>query len=150
LKFQHAVSLPFDADSDRVESKGSHDTTFAQIFVSGDRSMSLISRDGDVLCQQSLPSSPIAQPMFGDFDSDGVTDVIFVTDEAMLGFKLVVQQSPQAMLIAVLILAGIAAIGFFASIRTVSVVDSGGSSLLSASKKSVLTITRATDEYHID
>lgn len=42
----------------------------------GDTGVSLMSRDGDILASAEIPQKPISRPIIGDFDSDGVTDVI--------------------------------------------------------------------------
>ena len=117
--------------------------------------MALISREGEVLTSVDLPTSPIAKPVFGDFDSDGVTDVILVTQDAILGYRLVGIQSTRSMLIASIVLTVFTIVIFMANIRTVaqpsgSSSSSASSALISRGKKNVLSIRRSTDEYHID
>jgi hypothetical protein len=51
----------------------------------GDAAVSLMSRDGDILASADIPQKPISRPIIGDFDSDGVTDVII----CMLEFNLI-------------------------------------------------------------
>ena len=59
----------------------------------------MLSRDGAVLSTSELPNKPISRPVFGDFDSDGVSDVIVVTEDAILGFRLEVSQSNRGLLV---------------------------------------------------
>lgn len=154
-------AILFDSDASRVDSLGKHDNVHAQILIIGDQKMVLISREGDVLASTDLPKKPIAHPVIGDFDSDGVTDVIIVTDEAVLGYRLEIVQSTRGLLIAVVILCIIAGIVFFANIQAIPLknisissnlnsddMDTG--SISSLVKHSVLSLVRSTDESHID
>jgi hypothetical protein len=167
-----ASSMLFDADAGRVTDTGTHDSVHADVLILGTNSFSLLSKDGYIHAEVELPNKPTGRPILGDFDGDGVTDVIIITKEAILGYRLVVTQSMRGMLIAVVVLSIIAAIVFFANIRAMSpeelerAVAMGTSTLSVAThghvtrpaarslrKKAgggVLSIIRSTDESHID
>jgi len=165
----HSAIL-FDSDASRVDDLGKHDNVHANILVVGDLSLALISREGDILSSSDIPRKPLGRPIVGDFDSDGVNDIIIVTDEAILGYRLEIIQSTRSMLIAVIVLAVLAVIVFFANIRMDAIPhpssmssssyssssyhssSSSSSFPISASKirKQVLSITRSTDDFHID
>lgn len=144
LDFAYPSTVLLDSDGGRVDDLGRHDSAFSQILVMGEKALALISRDGELLTVTDLPSKPIARPILGDFDSDGVVDVMVVTEEAVLGFRLEVTQSVRGMLVVVAVLAVVALIIFLSSIRTIDLQDAAGG------KRNVLSISRATDEYHID
>jgi outer membrane protein assembly factor BamB len=150
-------AILFDSDASRVDSLGKHDNVYAQVLIVGDSKVSLMSRDGSFLASTDLPRKPIAHPIIGDFDSDGVTDVIITTDEAILGYRLEVVQSPRAMLLAIIALCCITAIVFFVNVQLVPVVESGPGSQSNSQasvshivKRSLLSLARSTDETHID
>ena len=152
-------AILFDSDATRVDTLGKHDNAYAQILVVGDAKMVLMSREGEILASTELPRVPIAHPVIGDFDSDGVTDVIIVTDEAVLGYRLEVVQSTRGMLIAVLVLCCLTAIVFFVNIQLISIdpgsISQGGitsstTSVGNLMKRSVISLARSTDESHID
>jgi hypothetical protein len=150
-------AMLFDSDASRVDSLGKHDNVLAQVLIVGDTKMSLMSREGTILANADLPRKPIAHPIIGDFDSDGVTDVIIVTDEAVLGYRLEVVQSPRGMFLAIVALSCITAIIFFVNVQIIPTVDvraanqsSPRSSVTQTVKRGVLSLARSTDETHID
>ena len=147
-------TILFDSDASRVDDLGKHDNAYAQVLIVGDSKMVLMSREGDLLASAQLPRKPIAHPVIGDFDSDGVTDVIIVTDEAILGYRLEVVQSPRGMLLAVVVLCVLTAIVFFVNIQLIPYdsVDHKeyGGSVSQFVKRSVMSLSRSTDESHID
>ena len=147
-------TILFDSDASRVDSLGKHDNAYAQILIVGDSKMALMSREGSILTSTDLPRKPIAHPIIGDFDSDGVTDVIIVTDEAVLGYRLEVVQSARALLLAIVVLCCITAIVFFVNIQLIPITPGAsspsGGSVTSLVKRSVMTLARSTDESHID
>lgn len=149
-------AILFDSDASRVDSLGKHDNVVAQVLIVGDSKMSLMSRDGSFLASSDIPRRPIAHPIIGDFDSDGVTDVIITTDEAILGYRLEVVQSPRGILLAIVALCCITAIVFFVNVQLIPVeigsisTNSAGSSVSQLVKRSVLSLARSTDETHID
>jgi hypothetical protein len=157
--------MAIDPDASRVDSSGTHDSIFSQLVLLGTRTMILLNRDGDVLATTELPNIPISRPVLGDFDSDGVTDLILITDDAILGYKINVVQSVRAIFIAVLVLIVIAAIVFFSNIRTnvSTAMESNGAAdgtspgpgfgnkaVPQSKKRSVLSLIRSTDDQHID
>jgi hypothetical protein len=151
------TAVLFDSDASRVEDLGKHDNVHAQILVLGDETMVIVSREGEILATTDLPKKPIAHPVIGDFNSDGVTDVIIITDEAILGYKLEIVQSTKGLFIAIAVLVAITAIVFLANIQLTpidaAVATEGASQaayLNKLVKHSVLTIARSTDESHID
>lgn len=148
LSFKHSTVTVFDPDAHRVDDLGQHDTVHGLLFIMGDRAISLVSRDGSLLSTSELPSEPISRPVFGDFDSDGVSDVIVITEDAILGFRLEVTQSSRGLFVAMIVLSIVAGIIFFSNIRTVDRTSTDSS--VPRNKRNILTISRATDEYHID
>lgn len=140
-----ASSLPFDADSMRVDDLGTEDSVHAHVLVMGDSSLSLISRDGAFLTSAEIPARPVGYPVIGDFDSDGVTDVIIVTEDSILGFRLEVFASSRGLLIALILLASIAFIVFIANIRIdTTAVDPKHPS--AGKRRQVLSLARSTEE----
>ena len=146
----------FDFDAARVDKLGKHDNIHAQILVIGENSMSLISREGEVLNTVDLPKKPNAHPIIGDFDSDGVMDVIIITEEAILGYHLEIVQSTRGMFICLMVLCVLAFIIFIANIQAIPIDSnivnqaSQSANLAKIMKHSVLSIARSTDESHID
>ncbi len=139
--FEYARSVCFDADAVRVDEIGTHNDLQAQLLVVGEKSIALFSKDGKALASIDVPKAPVANPVLGDFDSDGVTDIILVTEDAILGYRLEVTTSTAGVLYAIVILCSMAAFAFFASIQVAS----------SSTKSPVrLGTIRATDSEHID
>jgi hypothetical protein len=150
-----------DSDANRVDAVGTHDTIYAQLLVIGTRNMALYDRAGEMLAIAELPNIPMSRPVLGDFDSDGVTDLVLITDDAILGYKINVVQSVRVLFIVAVVLVVIAAIVFFSNIRTNVEVDEGvgagtdGAARTQrrdthAAKRSVLSIIRSTDDDHLD
>jgi len=142
----HASVLPFDWDAKRVEETGTHDSRFAQTVVLGDMKIAIISREGDVIAQAEVPTRPVTRPVFGDFDGDGIVDVVVMTEDSVLGYRLEVTASARGMLIAFLVLVILAGIIFVANLKSDVVPDprQGGK------QRNVLSMIRSTDEWHID
>eukprot|EP00602_Paraphysomonas_sp_CaronLab_P000131 CAMPEP_0185029850 /NCGR_PEP_ID=MMETSP1103-20130426/16431_1 /TAXON_ID=36769 /ORGANISM="Paraphysomonas bandaiensis, Strain Caron Lab Isolate" /LENGTH=711 /DNA_ID=CAMNT_0027564751 /DNA_START=30 /DNA_END=2161 /DNA_ORIENTATION=- len=115
--FQWAQMVHFDMDAARAEEFGSHDNIYAHMLITGDQDISVVSRDGVVLSTKSVPNTPIARPVIGDFDADGFTDVIMVTDDAILGYRLQVMPSTQGMLVAFGCLILVALVLFVVNLR---------------------------------
>jgi len=130
-----ANSVLYDVDANRVQDVGSHDSHGAHMLVVGQTSMSMYSQDGDVLASIEIPSVPVGKPLLVDFDSDGINDVIVLTDDAIMGYRLEVFESTNGLLIAVIIMLVIATLVFVANIRTDS----------SQSSSKILSIVRSTD-----
>lgn len=112
--------------------------------MSGEKEVALVSRDGHVLSSAALPNTPIARPVIGDFDGDGVTDVIMITDDAILGYRVEEVASMQGMLVAVVVLIVLGVTVFACSMQLeVRETSQGG-------RKKVWSMTRSTDEHHLD
>lgn len=152
LNFQFASLLHFDVDASRAEEFGSHDNAHAHLLVLGDKDVALVSRRGEVMSTKAIPKPPISRPVIGDFDGDGFSDVIIVTDDALLGYRLEVLPASQGLLAAFCVLAVIAAALYFMSLRvTEDLEKKGGSgSGVAATKKKTYSLIRSTDEAHID
>jgi hypothetical protein len=142
--YQFSTLIHFDVDASRAAELGSHDNTDSFVFIAGDKEISLNHRDGGyVLASAILPATPIARPLIGDFNNDGNTDVIVVTEDAILGYRLEVTPSSQAMLIAVLCLSVLVVLVFLANLKVDTIQTRSG-------KKRVYSILRSTDDFHID
>lgn len=149
--FSGASLLHFDADATRVEEGGSHDSVHAHLLVTGESSLTLVSREGSILASADIPSpGPLTLPVLGDFDSDGVVDIIIVTEDSLLGYRVQVTTSSRGLFVALMVLSGIAAVAFVANIKVESVPldprDVTGSKKL----RSVLSLARSTEEFHLD
>ena len=142
--FQFSDVLHFDMDAERAKEFGSHDTTYAHMLVAGEKELALVSRDGHILSSTNLPKIPIARPIIGDFDGDGVTDVIMITEDAILGYRVDEVASMQGMLAAVIVLSMLTAVVFACSMQLdVQETSLGG-------RKKVWKMARSTDEHHLD
>jgi len=141
-----ASVLAFDSDANRVSELGTHNSIYSSILVSGESSLLLLSREGDSLTTADIPRAPIAPPVLGDFDNDGVTDIILVTDGAVLGYHLHVQQASRGILIALVVLVAIAAVIFVANIQQSPISLLDGSSGIPDAKSS--SSTGAVHHHH--
>ena len=126
----------FDWNAGRAEELGSHSNEYAQFLVVGDSRMSLISRTGDVLYTAEYSAPPITMPTLGDFNDDGVTDVVLVLGDSVIGYELIMTPSPRGLLVAYIIIVILAIIVFFSKIQ---VLDDGKAGIL-----------RSTDDAHFD
>jgi hypothetical protein len=142
----------FDIDAIRALDLGKHDNVHAQMLIAGDSSMALLSRNGEILAKADIPRKPILKPVIGDFDNDGVTDIIIVTEDSILGYKLKIAPATRLMLISIIGLMVITILVFVTNIR----IEGGGNeaeATPNVPKKNVgktMSILRSTDEYHID
>lgn len=162
--FPHTSVKHFDSDAGRVGELGTHDTVYSSLLVVGEYSMALLSREsGSILSSVNLPKSPVSRPIIGDFDNDGFTDVIIITNESILGYRLHVTETMRSLLIVVLVLFVIAIVAFLSQIQTeIVLLPSSGSGSASTSSSSsarttsnstsrrLFSIKRSTDDYHID
>ena len=142
----HSI-IAFDSDSIRVDELGTHDNRHAQILILGDNTISLVSRDGVIETHAEVPGKALTRPTIGDFDNDFINDVVILTDDALLGYRLEITASAKGMLIAFVILALVAVVVFISTLRTELVVSD--SKNLGSSRR-LLSSTRSTEEYHID
>ena len=115
-----ASVVGFDSDADRAEGLGSHNSVYSTILIAGESEMQLVSREGDILAIAELPKGPIAYPVLGDFDNDGVTDIILLTDGAVLGFHVSVTKATDGVLIALVLLVIVAVAVFIGNIQRVA------------------------------
>ena len=142
--FEFYDLIHFDVDAERAKELGCHDNAYAHLLVCGERDLTLISRDGHILSTAVLPKSPIARPVIGDFDGDGVTDVIMITEDSILGYRVDEVASMQGMLAAVVILSVLAALAFACNMQLdIEETTMGG-------RKKVWKMSRSTDEHHLD
>lgn len=145
--------LAYDPDARRVADNGGHNNIHANIVVVGDSSMSILSRDGDVLSESDIPDSPIGRPTFGDFDNDGISDITIVTNNAVLGYHVHIQKTSHTVVILLLILSTVALIVFAANIQLSSMplqMPGGGGGGTHTVTKTALHLARSTDESHLD
>jgi len=166
-----AALLAFDSDATRAAERGSHNCVWSSILVAGESSLLLLSREGDALASAEIPRPPVAPPVLGDFDNDGVTDIIVTTDGAVLGYHVHVRQASRGVLVALLLLAAVAVVIFVANIQNVPCMpssstestthtsSSSSSTGLAAAprasrpapkSKSRFQIVRSTDDQHLD
>jgi hypothetical protein len=117
LAFEDAHALSFDTDAYRAGVDGTHDNRFSHIVVAGQNSFALLSREGDVLATSDIPHTPVARPVFVDFNGDGLSDVIIMTNDAVLGYQLEAHASVRSLLVAFFALALVAVVMFLSSIR---------------------------------
>lgn len=139
----------FDFDASRVDDLGKHDNIHAQILVTGEDRVSLVSREGEQLASAYLPKQPLSKPVIGDFDNDGVNDIIILTSDAFLGFKVEAASSPNGLFIAMTILIFAAVTIFLLSLKSELVIIDGIRQ--ENSNKRVFSLIRSTDEQiHLD
>ena len=171
LEFEYYYAGLYDTNARRVDETGVVDNLQTNFIILGDKSFSLVSREGHLLTITDLPASPRTKPIMGDFNNDGFTDMILVTEDAILGYRLEATESINFMLIGVLLLFLIAGFSFFMNIRTFSSDDDKDESSTSMThnrsletanvtmtplsqhkkmNKSILGLLRSTDEQHID
>lgn len=143
MNYPFASLLHFDIDAERANELGSHDTIYSQLLVIGDTDITLLSRDGYLLTSAKIPNTPIGRPVIGDFNSDGYTDLILVTDDALLGYRLEVTPSSRGLLFAFLGLSCLMIIFYILHLKG-EVKDT------KVGKKKIYSLVRSTDESHID
>jgi hypothetical protein len=155
LGFEHGFAALFDADAARFHELGCPDPLKAQFLILGEKSFALLSREGNTLISTDLPNAPITRPIFGDFNNDGSTDLVLITEDAILGYRLEVVPSTKLMFITLVILSFIAMGCFVMNIRMESVTQVDGSAMPGAKlkskiKKNILGLMRSTDDFHIE
>ena len=75
---------------DRINTRGVAESARPMLLV-GDKSMALISPGhGKVLSTASIPQPSISRPILVDFNGDGTTDVMVVTQDAVWGYRVTV------------------------------------------------------------
>lgn len=164
LDFDQAYSCLLDTDAERAHELGGADKLQSQLFVMGDKNIAVLSRNGEILTMADVPSAPLTRPSFGDFDNDGITDVIIYTSDAILGYRLVMAESTKVMFLTLVLLSIVAVFSFIMNIRmnaqsqtedtSASVTGSTQSSstniLKMKYKRNVLALMRSTDDYHLE
>jgi hypothetical protein len=143
VEFTNSYALAYDIDAERVDESGVHSSPGAHVLVVGESLISVISRDGELLTSTELPAAAKGRPILGDFDSDGVVDVVIVTEDAVLGYRLEVRAGEKYSFIACVIISVVVVLAFLSGIRK-EIISSG------TSKKGVMSIIRSTDSLHID
>ena len=143
VDFAFASAIDYDIDASRVEETGLWNSPGAYILSVGESKMSMLSPEGYIVTSATLPVKPTGQPILGDFDSDGVVDVIIVTEDAVLGYRLEVMQGERYAFIACIFISAVIILAFVNGIRK-DVITSG------STKKGVMSIIRSTDSLHID
>jgi hypothetical protein len=118
------------------------------VLITGEDRISLISREGDILASAYMPKMPIMKPIIGDFDNDGITDIIVLTSDAYLGYKTEVSAAPRGLFIALVILVFAAALIFLLSMKSELIIIDGIKQ--EHSNKRTFSLIRSTDESHID
>ncbi len=147
--FRVAALSAFDPIATRVDDLGTHNNVNSGVVVMGDSLLSFISREGEVLTSADIPHTPTAKPIFADFNNDGVSDIIIVTQEAVLGYQMEATASVRGMLVAFFSLAAVAIMVFMYSIQQDGVVVETFSS--DKSPAFILKTKRSTDEsFHMD
>ena len=110
----------------------------------GESTIQLLSRDGDELATAELPRYPITQPIIGDFDNDGITDIIIITDGAILGYHVHIQQTNRIIFILLMILIFIAILVFATNIQMITYDDYNNSNNIINSGSSATTSATAS------
>lgn len=111
--------------------------------IIGENTIQLLSRDGDELATAELPRYPITQPIIGDFDNDGITDIIIITDGAILGYHVHIQQTNRIIFILLMILIFIAILVFATNIQMITYDDYDNSNNIIISGSSTTTSATA-------
>eukprot|EP01040_Poterioochromonas_malhamensis_P011242 gene11242-12248_t len=122
---------------------------------------------GKLLAEATSPNAIVHKPLIVDFDDDGFNDVIIITDVAILGYRLQVTPSFFPLIIPFLVAFVIAVAIFLLKLSSESTSASSSSSNSSnrrgadevdissmkggaTRRKKQWTLTRATDNQHID
>lgn len=122
---------------------------------------------GKLLAEATSPNTIVHKPLIVDFDDDGFNDVIVITDVAILGYRLQVTPSFFPLIIPFLVAFVIAVAIFLLKLSSESTSASSSSSNSSnrrgsddldtssmkgsaTRRKKQWTLTRATDNQHID
>ena len=158
IDYSHASVIVFDYDANRVEEIGSHMTQQMHVLLIGDKMIQLRSQlTGELLTSFKLPNELISKPIIADFDNDGINDIIIITKDNILGYKLEVRESIQGMLILVVLLIIIALLTLIANIKweTIEKTYSNHSSnslnsVPITTKVNWFNIVRSTDNLHAD
>jgi len=58
------------------------------LLAVGARQMAMLSADGQVVASYDMPGAPLAAPAIGDFNCDGVNDVVLFTEKGFYGYTL--------------------------------------------------------------
>ena len=75
--------------------------------------------DGLTLAKTGIAEAPVTQPVYGDYDNDGVTDVLVLSEHAVWGFTVsVVHHSEGGMVIVIVMLIMMMALVFFGNMDT--------------------------------
>ena len=138
----------FDLDGRRSDERGNHNSLYSQLLIVGESRVSLTSREGEMLASAYLPKPSISKPVIGDFDGDGITDVLILTEDAILGYRVEAVSSPNGLLLALIILAVAAVLIFLLSLKSDFIVVDGIQQV--NSNKRLYTLVRSTDDAHID
>jgi hypothetical protein len=142
INYKNAYTLHLDIDSKRVLDVGSHDSIEVDILVVGETSLKIFSSAGDLLSTVEIPEPVVSKPVLGDFDSDGITDIVLTTEDSIMGYRLEVSESTNVLFFAFVILFMITLLVFLANIKL--------EALKGPSKASVISILRSTDNLHTD
>ncbi|CAM9377026.1 unnamed protein product [Heterosigma akashiwo] len=59
-----------------------------KILIAGDREFAIYSSSGSREGTGMYPKSPVQRPIIGDFNNDGINDVIMVFEDAILGYSI--------------------------------------------------------------
>lgn len=140
-QFQYRTVVPFDSDAARADDVGKHDNLHSDILIIGDTAVSLLNRDGYILTSATVPKEPIAMPAIGDFDNDGITDIIIVTKNAVLGYRLEVTRSTRGLLVATVLMCIVAAVSYVSSVKV---------GFVAATQSRVFSTARSTDDAKFD
>ena len=143
MQFQFPAVMHFDYDAARADDTGTHDSIYSHILISGNKDIMLASTDGMELARAAIPKDPVTKPIIGDFDNDGITDIMVITDDALLGYRLEVETSTKGLLIAFIGLCVFAAVVFFVNMKT-DIIE------LRSGKRVIYSTFRSTDESHVD
>lgn len=142
---KRASVMLFDSDAMKVHDVGSHDTLSAHVLIVGDTKLAILSHDGEVLIEVEVGKASIAKPVIGDFDSDGVTDVIISTDGGIFGYRLEVVESTRGWLLVVVGVGLVAVVIFIANVQFEERLSSTGENV-----NRVYSLIRSTDNLHVD
>jgi hypothetical protein len=144
IGFNYAALLSFVPDAKLSDASGNHDDISSVMLLVGDSELALVSRDGSTLASAAVPYPPNGRTIIGDFNNDGVNDVIIMSSDSLFAYSVRVSASTRGMLIAMLVLVFLAVVVFVANIRTEVINDP------KLGKRSILSVARSTDDFHID
>mmetsp|Transcript_38520 Transcript_38520/g.49765 ORF Transcript_38520/g.49765 Transcript_38520/m.49765 type:complete len:718 (+) Transcript_38520:14-2167(+) len=133
----YLLPLPLDP----IEGSDVSNAETDKILIVGESEFAIYSSSGSREGSGVLPQAPSTKPIIGDFNNDGINDIIFICEDALLGYSIHKALRTRFLLVLV----------FLILIALIVVIFSGqyGDTLVESSRKKTFPhrFPRATDHY---